>query len=220
MKTPALLFWLGLSLSLSLGLAGCARGPVPLPSPEGQDPAAAARCLAVFPTPPWRALHRIEAHFPGGGEAAFLGLSQLAGGRLRCLLMSPEGAVFLDAEMGGGEPKVYRALPPFDRGSLAQGLLADVALLFRPPDGRLVGAAPQGPGWRADWVTVAGEREQISVAAGGDWRLTRWDADAALLREATGSRRRPDGWAGAISLEAPGEGYRLDLTLLEAGPPQ
>ena len=52
----------------------------------------------------------------------------------RSVIMSLEGFVVFDGEVNQGLT-VHRALPPFDSPGFAEGLMADIRLIFFQPEG-------------------------------------------------------------------------------------
>ncbi|MDZ7699016.1 MAG: hypothetical protein U5R49_19510 [Deltaproteobacteria bacterium] len=107
------------------------------------EPSAASehtqRCQTPFPNGDWQFVHAIEGTLPGGGNASAIGVTTLSAGSktAHCILMTVEGFVLFDA-LFDGEITVNRAVPPFDKRSFAQGLLADIRFIFFPPEGKLI----------------------------------------------------------------------------------
>lgn len=120
-------------LSVSLFLAvSCAGLPVITPVP-------ASTCPVMAPEGDWQFVHSIETDLSGGGKSVLLGVTSVyaRSQKIRCVIMTLEGLVLFDAE-SGARLKVYRAVPPFDAGSFAEGMMADVRLIFRPPGGERI----------------------------------------------------------------------------------
>ena len=208
-----------------LALCACAGLPPLKPPVPGADLDAAA----PFPQGRWQLVHRIEARFPGDHKALMMGALELdsATGHLTCALMTVEGFTLFSASKTD-RLRVERAVPPFDGPGFAEGLLADLGLIFfAPPGARLaVGAVDNRPvrrylhpdGSTTDVVAVA-------VADAGDrFRIDRYTADAKRFRRAEltlqpATQDHHGGIAAEILLEASGKAaYTLRLDLIDAIP--
>lgn len=206
-------------------IVGCHSLP-PLLPPEQEAADLAVACQAVFPRHGWRMVHTLTADFPGGRKGVMIGVVSLAPdtGTVECALLSIEGLRLFEAQ-DDGALTVRRALPPFDRPALAEGMMQDIRLLFFAPEGPPVasGLRPDGnPGCR--FTLADGFLDVISTPEGGVL-LERFDHRQRLIRRATMTRCRPQGVDGGeaipcrIHLEAMGpNAYRLDLDLVEARP--
>lgn len=206
-------------------IMACHSLPPLLPSEQGADDMAAA-CRAVFPQKAWRMVHTLTTDFAGGRKGVMIGVVSLAPdtGTVECALLSIEGLRLFEAR-DDGTLTVRRALPPFDRPALAEGMIQDIRLLFFAPDGPPVarGLRPDGnPGCR--FALADGFLDVISTPEGGVL-LERFDARHRLIRRAAMTLCRPKGVDGEeaipcrIHLEAMGSNaYRLDLDLVEARP--
>jgi len=214
--------WLPL---ITLVLIAC--HSLPAVTPEEQAPAGIeAACRDAFPRQAWRMVHTITTDFPGQRKGVMLGVVSLVPEEhtVACALLSIEGLRLFEAH-DDGTLTIRRALPPFDRPALAEGMMRDIRLLFFPPHGPplLIGRMPSGdPGCR---YALADGYQDIVRKPSGDIVILRYDQRYRLTQRVDITRCHPDGAAGQeaiacrIHLEAlqPAQ-YQLDLDLVEARP--
>jgi len=207
LRRPTVLAALGL-------LASCAPGPVPLrPAPDLTD----ARCRALYPAESFRAVHAIDVTLPFGGETSVLGVMAVdpATRRTRCMLLSAEGLVLFDGVLERGAFDVRRALAPLDDAAFAEGLAADVRLLFEAPPG-----PPSERGRTPDAAAVcrwSEEGREVELLEDGGWIARRYAGEGE--RGATARAEPPihRGLAARMKVTTPGvAGYSLELRLLDA----
>lgn len=185
-----------------------------------------ATCRKAFPRQPWQMQHTITTDFPGRRKGVMLGVVSLApeDNTVACALLSIEGLRLFEAH-DDGTLTVRRALPPFDRPALAEGMMRDIRLLFFPPDGSPLvnGHLPSGdPGCR--YALVDGYQDIIQQPS-GDIRIQRYDQRYRLTHRIDITRCQPDSAAGKdaipcrIHLEAfQPTHYQLNLDLIDARP--
>jgi hypothetical protein len=183
-------------------------------------------CRETFPRQSWRMVHTITTDFPGQRKGVMIGVVSLVPEEksVECALLSIEGLRLFEAH-DDGTLTIRRALPPFDRPALAEGMMRDIRLLFFPPEGPLLltGSMPSGdPGCR---YALADGYEDITRKPSGDIVIQRYDRRNRLTHRVDITRCHPDGAAGKeavacrIHLEAfPPTHYQLDLDLVEARP--
>jgi hypothetical protein len=210
---------------LSLLLMACHSLP-PLVPAEQAPLDMATVCAAAFPHHAWRMVHTITMDLPGRRKGVMLGVVSLspASGTIECALLSIEGLRLFEAR-DDGSITTRRALPPFDRPALAEGMMQDIRLLFFSPPGEPIatGLNPSGnPACRYDLTD--GFLDVIQTPE-GSYLLERYDRGQRLIRRAEIRQCRPAGAEGKepvpcrIHLEAMGaNAYRLDLDLVEARP--
>jgi hypothetical protein len=200
---------------------------LPAITPNGKIPAdIEAACAAVFPRQAWRMVHTIKTDFPGGRKGVMLGVVSLVPGKntVECALLSIEGLRLFEAH-DDGTLTIRRALPPFDRPALADGMMQDIRLIFFRPEAPPLarGMMPSGePGCR---YTLADGIQDIVRKPSGEMVIHRYDGKNRLIRRVTITRCHPTGTAGQeaipcrILLEAfhPAR-YQLELDLVEARP--
>ena len=216
------IFFLALVFPL---LLACHSLPVMEPAP--QDAADMERaCRDVFPHRPWRMVHTITTNLAGRKKGVMIGVVSLSPDTetVECALLTIEGMRLFEAR-DDGTLTVRRALPPFDRPALAEGMMADIRLLFFQPEGQPeeTGILPGGtPGCR--YATEDGYLDILRTTPGTS-RLERYDHRHRLIRRVTIEHCRPAGAEAGervachIHLEALGaNGYELDLDLVEARP--
>lgn len=214
--------WLAL---ISLGLFAC--HSLPVIAPVNQDAAdVTIVCREAFPRQPWRMVHTITTDFPGQRKGVMIGVVALVPEKniVECALLSIEGLRLFEAH-DDGTLTIRRALPPFDRPALAEGMMRDIRLLFYPPEGPplLTGRMPSGnPVCR---YTLADGVEDITRKPTGDILIQRYDQYNRLTRRVDITRCHPDSAPGKeavacrIHLEAfQPTHYQLDLDLVEARP--
>jgi hypothetical protein len=171
-------------------------------------------------------VHTITTDLPGQRKGVMIGVVSLAPEKetIECALLSIEGLRLFEARYDG-TLTVRRALPPFDRPALAEGMMQDIRLLFFPPEDPPMasGIMPTGdPGCR--YVLADGYLDIVPKPVGNSV-LERYDQDRRLIRRVDITHCRPAGADGTetipcrIHLEALGPNpYRLDLDLIEARP--
>ena len=200
---------------------------LPAISPIGEIPAdIAATCAEVFPNQAWRMVHTIKTDLPGRRKGVMLGVVSLVPeeNTVECALLSIEGLRLFEAH-DDGTLTTRRALPPFDRPALAEGMMQDIRLIFFRPEAPLLlsGHMPSGePGCR---YALADGIEDIVRKPSGEMVIHRYDGENRLIRRVGITRCHPDGTAGQeavpcrIILEAfhPTR-YQLELDLVEARP--
>jgi hypothetical protein len=210
---------------LALSATACSSRPAIRPEPPSAFDTYDF-CREVFPQRAWTMVHTIASAWPGGRRGIMMGVVSLAPAEnaVDCALLSIEGLRLFEARHDG-TLTVRRALPPFDRPALAEGMMDDIRLLFFPPGGspqetgRLPGGAP------VCRYRLADGTEDIVQAPSGEIVIARYDNRGRPTRRATITRCRPAGAADVepvacrIRLEAfrPAD-YRLDLDLVEARP--
>jgi hypothetical protein len=212
-----------LALAAVMLFLACARLPTIVPV-TGADPSEPTEvCRRIFPAGKWQLLHSIEADLPGSRHSVMMGLTILSS-RLRSnrsVIMSLEGFVVLDAEVNQGL-KVHRALPPFDSPGFAEGLMADIRLIFFKPEGPAAEC-----GQLTDGATVCrylnpnGGIVDIVLCSTGTCESRRYDRKQHLIRivRVPFDTRTKDGMPQTLELTAQGgQTYKLVMTLLEAVP--
>ena len=218
-----------LVLLLILGglMLSCAGLPT-LQQPAGPDSAKEnPACQAFYPRGKWQLLHTIEAELPGNRKGFLMGVTRLSSQErsARCVIMTLEGFVLLDARYDG-EVKIERAVAPFDNPAFAQGVMADIRLIFFKPM-----ADETTTGKLADGATVCRHRladgHVIDITQRGDmlWETRLYGSNHRLKRIVKGMCKEnpPMGASWGIAdkieltaLERPG--YKLALDLVEAIP--
>ena len=210
---------------LSLLILACHSLP-PL-KPSDQVPGDMATvCDAAFPHHAWRMVHTITTDLPGQRKGVMLGVVSLspATGTIACALLSIEGLRLFEAR-DDGTLTIRRALPPFDRPALAEGMMKDIRLLFFPPSGKPIATGILPPGSPGCRYALADGFLDIIRTPKGTYILERYDRRQRMVRRAEINTCQPAGTEAnepvpcRIHLEAMGaNAYRLDLELVEARP--
>ncbi len=222
-------------------LASCARhgadqGPQPLRTV--QDAAAIERCQALFPQSRMQLVHTIAFRMAHGEHGNALGVLVLDGPAIECALMTVEGFTLFSARSSGPDDlRIDRAVPPFANRDFAAGLMRDVRLLFRTPEGApAAGTLPDGaPVCR---FQARDRLVDLLPRTDGGWQLREFSGQLALRVDGCLLETRETQWrearsvdaapprasgpahlAATMNLTAPGPaGYTLNLRLLEAAP--
>ena len=200
---------------------------LPLIVPAEQTPVDVATvCDAAFPHRAWRMVHTITTDLPGGRKGVMLGVVSLspATDTIECALLSIEGLRLFEAR-DDGTLTILRALPPFDRPALAEGMMQDIRMLFFPPGGKPVATGILPSGNPACRYALADGFLDVIRTPEGIFILECYDRRQRLIRRVEISACHPPGVEGngtvpcRIHLEATGDNdYRLDLELVEARP--
>jgi hypothetical protein len=213
---------LALSVCLIV-MTACARLPRIDPYPVGCPVEAASECRDLFPRGHWQLFHSIEATLPGGSKQILTGVSVLSSENrsIRCALMTLEGFVIFSGRWNG-ELTVERAVPPFDRPGFAEGLMADLRLLFFAPQDPLLATGRLGQG---DPVCRFGSAENtidIAIQPNGSRIVRQYASDRRLTRIVVAGdlSQKPQGtFPKHLFLKHHGIiGYQLELKLIEAIP--
>lgn len=217
MKAVVFTLWL-----LLLPVA-CAQLPELRPV-RGTSPFSADICDHVFPQGDWQFLHVLEATPPSGDKQTLLGLSQLSSTRKtgKFVIMTIEGMVLFEAHVEGGID-IKRAVPPFDRPGMAQGIVDDLRLIFFAPDQPAFNTGALDNGDRVcRFALPGGGTQDIEVHSDAGWTIYQYNRSNRITRsvQPVPSRGRSvHGMPNQLILDAPGPvGYRLIITLLEAEP--
>ena len=185
-----------------------------------------AACADTFPRQAWHMVHTIKTDLPGRRKGVMLGVVSLVPqeNTVECALLSIEGLRLFEAH-DDGILTIRRALPPFDRPALANGMMQDIRLIFfRPETAPLIsGMMPSGePGCR---YALTDGIQDIVREPSGETVIHRYDGKDRLIRRVTITRCHPDGATGQeavpcrILLEAFHTArYQLELDLVEARP--
>jgi hypothetical protein len=91
-------------------------------------------CQGLYPHGEWQLYHTIEAKLPGRQSGFLMGLTVLSSRErsAQCVIMTLEGFVVFDARYDG-QVTIKRAVAPFDNHAFAQGVMADIQLIFFKP---------------------------------------------------------------------------------------
>jgi len=210
---------------LSLLVVACHSLP-PLKPADLAPHGMATACESAFPHHAWRMVHTITTDLPGQRKGVMLGVVSLspATGTIECALLSIEGLRLFEAR-DDGTLTIRRALPPFDRPALAEGMMQDIRLLFFPPLGAPIATGIRPSGEPACRYALADGTLDVVHTPEGTYILERYDRRQRMVRRVEINECRPAGAEESeavpchIHLEAMGaNAYRLDLELVEARP--
>lgn len=209
-------------LLLLVLLSGCTHPTVPELLPQAGEMVHRQPFSQIYPSGHWQFVHSIHFELDHGADATMLGVTSGQPDLLQCALLSSEGLTLFQASQAVGDQVVVeRAVPPFDRPVFAQGLLADVQLLFQqpPPCVRVK------HGRRADnmncsrLVLRTGTIDICQPPAPGCWQISHYDSGQRLNRQALAQDCQkhtglllPD----KITLKNLEHGYTLNLKLIQA----
>ncbi len=211
--------------SWALLLCACA-GPPTLPELTASiDAELPLKCRSCFPNGNWQLTHSIEAKGPDGQTNLLMGVMLLSSepAQLKCALMTIEGFVLFEAVLDENGFAVKRAVPPFDAPAMAQGMLADIQLLFFAPKG----LAPEY-GRRPDGALVCrrhladGGVLDLTVHADDSWEMKQYNPNLDLIKTVmatdlsdSSQQRLPK----TLKLTTHGLlGYEMTMHLIEALP--
>lgn len=184
-------------------------------------------CQGLYPHGEWQLYHTIEAKLPGRQSGFLMGLTVLSSRErsAQCVIMTLEGFVVFDARYDG-QVTIKRAVAPFDNHAFAQGVMADIQLIFFKPL-----ADEISMGVLSDNVPVCRHRladgNVIDMAQleNNQWETRLYGSNHRLKRIVKSMLREkqpqedPWGIADKIELTALGTpGYKLVLDLVEALP--
>lgn len=182
-------------------------------------------CQGLYPLGNWQLLHTIQAELPGNQSGFLMGVTRLSSQKrsFQCVIMTLEGFVVFDA-LYDGTIRVERAVSPFDNQAFAQGVMADIQLIFFKPLANEITA-----GMLSDGAVVCrhslddGSVIDVAKPERHKWETRLYDPGHRLKRvvkhmngeNPTGNT--PKGIAHKIELTALGTpGYKLVLDLVEA----
>lgn len=209
-----------LAAALLAGACAPTRPSLPEMVPIG-DNAIRAACDACFMKGRRQLVHAIDFRLPAGG-ATVIGVTSFDGDELSCVLSTVEGFTLFAARSGvPAGLAVQRAVPPFDAPGFAEGLLADVRLIFLALDlrqGRIGRSASNEKLCR--YSGARGEVVDLVPVGEGCYRVQLYDAAGKLLRSLDARNcREAAGMRLPGELELVGHGaspYTLRMRLLDA----
>lgn len=216
-----------LLLSIWSLIASCSSLPQVYPAGDEADPQAQGVCRGFFPEGDWQLLHSIEATLPGGKKGFLMGLTVISSTNrtARCVIMTLEGFVVFDA-LYDQEISIIRAIAPFDSKDFADGMMADIDLIFFRPSGPFVTS-----GFLKNGAAVCRYQKpdgrKVDIISGNDhnWEIRLYLPDNRLVRTVksiSAAKHDSDGRQGIadkIELKAHGSpGYALVMELVEAVP--
>lgn len=214
---------LQLFLLLLLAPLGCSHLPA-IQAVHDASGSEAALCDRIYPQGDWQFLHSIEATPPAGGKLTILGLSQLSSANrtLHSVMLTVEGVVMFEADYDG-TIDIQRAVPPFDKPGMTEGIIEDLKLIFLQPEAPEVDFGRFDTGEYVCRYGVGNRGTQdIAVKDPAHWRITRYNSRHRPVRTVVPVPDQgvsPQGMANQILLTAPGLlGYKMKITLLEAEP--
>ncbi len=215
-----------LMLLIVLMLAGCARLPEIRTTAASTAAGRIASCRAIFPQGRWQLVHSIQIHPPVGSDQTVLGVVQLSSEQriFHCVLMTIEGLVLFEADFDGNV-KVQRALPPFDKPGMAEGIVQDISLIFLVPEKPLVATGfLKDAGWICRYPSAGKGMEDVVLKRDGLWEIRLYNKIHHLTRIVSAMAKEDPNAGGLpprVVLKAPGAlGYELRMSLVEATPLQ
>lgn len=213
--------WILVLITLTVA---CARPPKISPLSNSLYRATIAACDRVFPAGRWQVHHVIEATIPGGQKTNLMGVSVLTSHErsIRCALMTIEGLVLFAGDYDG-RLTIERAVGPFERPGFAQGLMADLLMLYFRPKAPVHQAGRLPGGERiCRFFSADGETTDVIVRDDQTWSVLKYDPDYRLERSIEArdlsETESPDyAFADHMTLKRHGMlGYQLELRLVEA----
>ncbi len=184
------------------------------------DDASTLNCDQVFPAGRWQFHHLIQATVGGRPMGRLTGVSvvSIPAGTIECALMTMEGLVLFSARYDG-RLTVTRATAPFDRPGFAEGLMADLRLLYYKPEAPLQAHGQLVDGARVcRYISPGGVVTDVVVKDPHHWAIHAYSTHKRRLRtiEAAGSLAG-NGPARELTIQSHGLiEYDLELKLIEA----
>jgi hypothetical protein len=214
-----------LLLFASILFVACAGLPQFHPAGEHAAAHEGAACARIFPQGQWQFTHAIEARPPGGSQQTMIGVIRMSARdrSFECAMMTLEGLVLFEAHYDGRTIAISKAVPPLDTPGLAQGMVADILLVFFPPQQHPTASGTLAD--RSDICRYAVEdrgTQDIIVHPEGRWQIRRYSANQRLTRTIAtdGSETvNAHGFPSLLELKAHGPArYELKMRLVEAFP--
>ena len=141
-------------------------------------------CFDFFPKGEWQLVHSIEATLPSGKKGFLMGVTLIgpAPEMIRCAMLTMEGLVLFEAEYDG-RLKIHRAVPPFDAAEFADGLMADIRLMFVKPKGEILSTGVLENGWQVYRFRGAkGTTVDVSCDGKSRLKIIKYDFRGKLVR--------------------------------------
>lgn len=210
--------------ALALLVTACAGLPAITPVDDPAGDGIAEACRRPYAKGVWQFTHAISARAEGGRIDRLLGAALIdsEARTIDAVLMTLEGLSVLEARWDGAL-SVPRALPPFDRRSLAEGLMADMRLLFFAPEQPPTAVGRAGSGLPVcRYAQPDGTTLDVVVDGGRGWELHVYDSHGRQTRNVrAGDLNGPPGGRAPLPkrLELTATGpyaYRLTLDLVSA----
>jgi hypothetical protein len=214
-------------------LAACSNLPEIRPAVPGLQTGLRESCKMAFPAGPHRFVHSIEARLPDDSRAMTLGIVKLDPdkGVIHCVIMTIEGFVLFDARYQQ-TVTVDRAVYPFDSPEFAKSMMADIRLIFFPPNGKIetdgvFSNGLAGCRWRnAEGLAVdlvfKAKLNGYQAKLNGyhrqhGWIIRQYDVSDHLSGQVKAGALNPEGIPEKIELSRNKyPGYTLTMTLLQA----
>lgn len=202
-------------------LCACTHLPVLQPVDADRRVSVEKDCRSRFPQGRWQLVHTIGVRLDGGRQATFTGVVVLStmDRSIHCVLMTLEGMVLFEAAHDGQQTTVKRAFGPFANPHFAQGVIADIRLLFFEPEGGVIAVGTTGDVTRG--CRYQGPNETVvdlMASAEGGWRMRQYDGQGRELRRITADAGDSRGISPRMVIDAGGgrHAYRLTMNLVEA----
>lgn len=179
-----------------------------------------SECPAPFLKQKSQLVHAIETRMPGNIRSTVIGVTKIdpVTRVIACAILTAEGMVLFEAESDRDGISIHRALPPFDSGTLAQNMLADIELIFLAPLGQFHNRGFLANGAHAcryrnkdgGWTDVIGHKT-------ADIQIKRYTSSGAIKRHVHFSNS--ENIYSHIELKADETlNYSLTMTLIEIRP--
>jgi hypothetical protein len=193
-----------------------------LPQLTPAPPDGAVSCSSFFPQGTWQFVHSIDFQFSGGRKGSALGIVVVEDRAIRCALTTVEGlTLFAAVWHQGGPVQVSRAVAPFDRPGVAEGLLRDVRTIFQSPPGQVLPGELPDSTRVCRYAPAAGEGSTVDILQQKDgcWAMNVYVGDKLSKRIDTSACAADGAYLlpQHIRLTTYGaEGYTLTMQLINA----
>jgi hypothetical protein len=208
--------------SLFLSMVSCGS----LPEPAVVDDYDQTRCSRPYIDGTWRFVHAIQAEMRPGKKGFFMGVTRISPEKksIRCVMMTIEGFVLLDATTAKNALTIHRGVSPFDSRHFVQGLMEDIKLAFFKPPGQPLKAGTFEDGlFVCRYKSPDGRITDIVTGDNSAWEIRRYNKNKTLSRSIKASKpEKLSGQGGTwlpgrIEIKAHGmHEYLLTLDLIES----
>ena len=212
------------SILLSFVLVSCSAGKHTY-LPDFVEPYAHSNtnnCTSIFPRGEWQFVHSIDFSRDNGAGTTMVGITSLSKDMIKSALVTVEGFTLFEADFHTNNRfQVRRAVPPFDSEGFAEGMMADLRTLFRPPSGDITRQGITQEGTTAcRYIDTMGRVTDIMPNKDDCWQISSYTPDRIMDRSITGRSCRQKGSNRIpeyLELQTYGmTGYTLKMKLLHA----
>jgi hypothetical protein len=133
-------------------------------------------------------VHAIETAVAGRPAGVVVGVTVIEPGEhaVEAVIMTLEGLVLFHARRSEKGVEILRAIAPFDSPLFAKGLIADVTLLFLPPEAvKATSGLSAGGDFTCRYIRADASAVDIVPGSANGWKLLEYDRRAHIRRRVT-----------------------------------